>query len=131
MAKLSCILFIDDDEDDNFFHKLVVREIDPAQEVKIAESGFEALELIRNASVQPGLIFLDINMPKMNGWEFIEEYRKGGSNKETVIIMLTTSLNPADREHAEKIPEIRDFRTKPLNAAMLREIIARYFEGKD
>ncbi|MGZ3883910.1 MAG: response regulator [Bacteroidia bacterium] len=127
MKKLDCILFIDDDEDDNFFHRLVVKEVNGAEYVKIAESGFEALDFLKEKTRVPQLIFLDINMPKMNGWEFLEEYRKMGDNGEAVIIMLTTSLNPADKERSETIPEIREFKTKPLNAETLRQIIQQYF----
>jgi CheY-like chemotaxis protein len=128
MKKLDCILFIDDDEDDNFFHQVVVKEMDGAHHIQIAESGFEALDFIKNRAKIPDLIFLDINMPKMNGWEFLEEYRKLQRDHETIIIMLTTSLNPMDKERSEKIPEIKGFKTKPLDAEMLKEIMRQHFD---
>jgi CheY-like chemotaxis protein len=78
----------------------------------------------------PELIFLDINMPKMNGWEFIEEYSRLKLNGDgrTVIIMLTTSMNPLDLEKSKKSPHIAAFKTKPLNAEMLAEIYASFFQ---
>jgi len=68
----------------------------------------------------------------MNGWEFLDEYKKldASQKAEVVIIMLTTSLNPADKERAEKITEIRGFQTKPLTHEMLVEIVDRHFSGK-
>src|SRR5690349_10546394 len=98
--KLNCVMLIDDNEDDNFFHKIVLKETGIAEYIKVAESGFEALDFLKQENKIPELIFLDINMPKMNGWEFLEEYRKLNDEQKArvIIIMLTTSLNPADRK---------------------------------
>src|SRR5438105_4751671 len=115
MRKLSCILLIDDDDDDNFFHQIVAREADITDHVQVAENAFEALEYIKTGKPAPDLIFLDINMPKMNGWEFVDEYRKLNRIQNPVIIMLSTSLNPSDIEKSREIPEIKEFKTKPLS----------------
>ena len=69
-------MLIDDDDDDNFFHQMVLNEVDVANKVQVAESAFEALDYLREGKQIPELIFLDINMPKMNGWEFLNEYKK-------------------------------------------------------
>ncbi len=97
--KLDCIMLIDDNEDDNFYHQIVIRDMEITNEIKIAESGFEALEMLTKENDAPELIFLDINMPAMNGWEFLDEYNKLSDEQKAsvIIIMLTTSLNPADR----------------------------------
>ncbi len=122
-------MLIDDDDDDNFFHQMVLNEVDVANKVQVAESAFEALDYLREGKQIPELIFLDINMPKMNGWEFLNEYKKLDIHHKAkvVIIMLTTSLNPADEEKANTIPEINGFRSKPLDAKMLKEIIQEFF----
>jgi len=76
----------------------------------------------------PDIIFLDANMPKMNGWEFVEEYKKIASGKQKpVIIMLTTSLSPIDKERAAKVPEISGFETKPLSDQSFEKILTTYF----
>ncbi|MCE3258994.1 MAG: response regulator [Bacteroidetes bacterium] len=127
MKKLKCILLIDDDEDDNFFHHIAIKEANVTEKVVIAESGFKALELLRNNLVSPDLIFLDINMPKMNGWEFLEEYKKLDSSNSTArIIMLSTSVNPHDKERSRDFVQVMDFRTKPLDPQILTEISSHF-----
>jgi len=126
--KLNCILLIDDDEDDNFFHTLAAKESGVTYDIKVAENAVVALDYLKKANSMPQLIFIDINMPKMNGWEFVDEYKKLKlHHPDTVIIMLTTSLNPVDKEKSKFIPEIKDFMTKPLNAGKISEVFKNYF----
>jgi CheY-like chemotaxis protein len=65
----------------------------------------------------------------MNGWEFLDEYRKLSDKEKAqiIIIMLTTSLNPIDRKRAEKIQEINGFETKPLTIEILKNIFEKFF----
>lgn len=131
--KIPCVMLIDDDDDDNFFHQMVLKEVDVANRIEVAESGLEALDYLKNGREIPELIFLDINMPKMNGWEFLYEYKKLDIHHKAkvVIIMLTTSLNPADEEKANTIPEISGFRNKPLDNKMLKEIVHEFFRENE
>ena len=129
-TKLNCVLLIDDNEDDNEFHQIVINRMGITDNIQVAENGIEALKFLQTNEILPELIFLDINMPKMNGWEFLEEYKKLNLNKKQVIIlMLTTSVNPADMEKAKKIEEISGFKVKPLTTAMLTEIIEEHFKS--
>jgi CheY-like chemotaxis protein len=127
--KLSCVLLIDDNDADNEYHQIVIERAGIADNIRIAENGFEALAYLKSEDqVAPELIFLDINMPKMNGWEFLEEYKRLGiSKKQIIILMLTTSANPADLERAKKIEEVTGFKVKPLTKEMLAEIMKDYF----
>ena len=128
--KLNCILLVDDNDADNFFHKLVISELHVVDNIQVAETGLEAINYLKKENaIIPQLIFLDINMPRMNGWEFLEEYKNlaPAQKAEIVIIMLTTSVNPEDKEHAEKIKEVNGFETKPLTAEKLNGILAQYF----
>ena len=126
---LRSVMLIDDNEDDNFFHKIVLTEEGITDNVIVAESGFEALQYLSSGKEIPELIFLDINMPKMNGWEFLEEYETLEIPDKTsvVIIMLTTSLNPADKEKAAKIKTVHGFETKPLSKQILNTVIEKFF----
>jgi CheY-like chemotaxis protein len=128
--KLKCIMLIDDNEDDNYIHELILNEEHAAEHIVVTESGFDALEYLQTSKVIPDLIFLDINMPKMNGWEFLDEYNQTGLHKtsQVIIIMLTTSMNPADAEQARKNKIVSGFETKPLSHEMLRKIFLKYFE---
>ncbi|EMO53582.1 response regulator [Leptospira noguchii] len=131
--KLKCILLIDDNQDDNFFHERVIYKGNYAEKVITKQSGQEALLFLKNKSKNiepfPNLIFLDINMPGMNGWEFLEEYRKLDQELQTstLIIMLTTSDNPDDKNKFSQFGSSSDFKTKPLTNAMIDEILERYF----
>jgi len=127
--KLNCIMLIDDDEPTNFYNEHVITQSDICNSVKACQSGAEALEYLSNQDKEnhprPDLIFVDINMPAMNGWEFLEHYEKlPTTDKSSVIVMmLTTSLNPDDEKKAENYNLISGFKRKPLTEAMLKDIV--------
>ena len=129
-TKLNCILLIDDDEDDNYFHKMVIDEMNITEHVEVAFNGLEALDFLKNDNnPTPDLVFLDVNMPKMNGWEFLEEHKKLDEEHKAkiIVVMLTTSTNPEDKKRAEEYGEVTDFNSKPLTKEMLIVILERYF----
>ena len=93
--KLNCILLVDDDKATNFLHKKIIGNNDVSENILVALNGKEAMIIICNALIDndknntlPELVFLDINMPIMNGWEFMEEYQKliGSKNKSVGIL---------------------------------------------
>ncbi|MEO6329433.1 MAG: response regulator [Ginsengibacter sp.] len=130
--KLKSILLIDDDEPTNFFSSLLIEDADCTEHIQIADSGQRALGLLKSDVLPiPDLIFLDINMPAMDGWEFLEKYRQLPIDHQSkiVIIMLTTSLNPDDREKASKIKEISGFETKPLTSELIDKVLLKYFQS--
>ena len=131
--KLKSILLIDDDEPTNFFSSLLLEDANCTENIQIAESGQRALKLLNSDNVpSPDLIFLDINMPAMDGWEFLERYKQLPKEQQgkIVIIMLTTSLNPDDREKASKIKEISGFETKPLTPELIERVMTKYFKAE-
>lgn len=133
--KLNTVLLIDDDEPTTFMYRIVLEESGCTNKIQIAHGGDEALNFLRSEagnkyeSHYPDLIFLDINMPRMDGWEFLQQYKElnFGENINVVMIMLSTSLNPDDEIRAKCIPEISEFRHKPLTIGMIREIAGKYF----
>ena len=128
--KLSCILLVDDDYDDNLYHKIIIRKMEIAESIDEVNNGLEALEYITEREVPPELIFLDINMPKMNGWEFLDRYKDldAGQKAKTVIMMLSTSANPDEIQRAKEIEEVSGFQTKPLTPESMTEILQEHFE---
>lgn len=134
--QLDCILLIDDDEATNFIHEMVIKESLIAKKVIALESGQEALDYLLKLNQQnekmPDLIFLDINMPGMNGWEFLEKYRRLDEKKHNsvVMVMLTTSLNPDDAKKSESFESVKNFLHKPLSKAMLNGVIEKHFSEK-
>lgn len=129
--KLNCILLVDDDPDDNFFHQRIINKMDITLSIAVAKNGIEALEYLRKENqVIPELIFLDINMPKMNGWEFLDQYKLLDPKQKAriTIMMLTTSANPDDIERANAIEDVTGIKTKPLSVEMLTEILETHFQ---
>ncbi len=129
--KLSCILLVDDDPDDNFFHQRIIKKMNITDVIAVARNGIEALEYLRKEKqCIPELIFLDINMPMMNGWEFLEEYKTLDAKQKAriTIMMLTTSANPDDIKRANEIEDVTGIKTKPLSVEMLNEILAIHFQ---
>ncbi|AWV97999.1 response regulator [Arcticibacterium luteifluviistationis] len=127
---LESILLVDDDHITNFIHQKIIDNLKCAKHVKVAKNGLEAIDYLKqDSTVLPDLIFLDINMPKMNGWEFLEAYgnldNEGKEN--TVIIILTTSQNPDDFEKAKASPYVKVIENKPLTKDMISNIVTYYF----
>ncbi len=121
---------VDDEEASNFLNQIVIRQSKLASEVVAYQKAKDALDYISEQQKNgdsPDLVFLDINMPLMNGWEFVDEYAKIASNSNTKIIMLTSSINPNDQERAAKTDHISGFRSKPLTVEMLDEIVNDHF----
>jgi CheY-like chemotaxis protein len=131
--KLNCIVLIDDDEPTNFLHKLIIERYACTERIVVFQDAQMALEFLTDdtvgAYVQPDLILLDINMPGMNGWEFMESYAKLPNEQRghIVVMMLTTSLNPDDRKHADSIDGVTGFLSKPLTKKLLQEILEQHF----
>ena len=127
--QLSCVLLIDDNDDDNFYHRIVLKETGITERIEVAETGYEALKFLQNVQRIPELIFLDINMPRMNGWEFLECYKQLSLEEKdkAIIIMLTTSRNPADEKKAGSMPEVKGFESKPLTFEMVSKIVSEHF----
>jgi len=131
--KVKCIMLIDDNDDDNMFHERVIKKGNYADVIVTRQTGMAALEYLKDKqnheNEHPDLIFLDINMPGMNGWEFLEEYNQLDKELQSrmIIVMLTTSGNPDDKAKASAINTLSDFKTKPLTKEMLDEIINAHF----
>lgn len=114
------IMLIDDYESDLLFTRLMLERCDQHFEVLEYDSAQEALQYLQSHPVHGiSVILLDINMPGMNGFEFLEAYEHlaDGKQAEAVVIMLTSSPDPRDRARAETFGTVRGYITKPIDKA--------------
>jgi CheY-like chemotaxis protein len=124
--KITCI--IDDDEIYLFSVKKVIEVNKLSDKVLEFKNGQEALAFFNqyhnNDELLPDVIFLDINMPVMNGWEFIEEFRKIRQNisKAITVYVVSSSVDKTDVDKARSLPSVHDYLTKPITASQLKSI---------
>ena len=118
-------ILIDDDPIINLVHKKVIKNADCEAEVTVFGSGKSALNYFKtNTNSQGDIVLLDINMPEMNGFEFLDElikYKKIDWSLLNIFI-LTSSLNVKDREQAGKYPMLKGYLEKPLNIGNLMQL---------
>lgn len=126
-SALQCVMLIDDDPDDNFLHRLVIEDTGLNPEIVVAESGEKALRYFSGDAYfrKPDVIFLDINMPGMSGFDFLEKYKAlpARLNSGTKVVMLSTSSLPKDQQKASSIWENVYYRTKPLTEQIIEEVV--------
>lgn len=121
------ILLIDDDEINNFLNNKFLKRYNPEVKVDICISAITALEKL-NDEYNPNLILLDLNMPQINGWSFLDEFRK--KNKKIPVIILTSSIDPHDHIKSKRYEEVIDFIEKPLNTIKISRIFESILKEK-
>lgn len=127
-------MLIDDNEYDHFINSWVIKKADITKKIITFNSGKNALAYLNEINlknhIKPNLILLDINMPLMNGWEFLIEYEKLDVDikKNVVIMMLSTSLDFDDNLSAQRNELLSGFLHKPLTEKHLVKLLKIYFK---
>jgi response regulator RpfG family c-di-GMP phosphodiesterase len=121
-SSLQTVWFIDDDEINNMLSERMMKRVMPDAMVKSFLHAEDALEILKYKTENyPDAIFLDINMPCMNGWEFLDSLCV--LNISIDVYMLTSSIDSRDQDKASKYTQVNDFISKPLREERLRLII--------
>jgi CheY-like chemotaxis protein len=136
MQKLAKVLLVDDDSTTNFLNKQLLKRLDVAQELLVAQNGLEALRTLEQTcpelpeAASPILVLLDVNMPVMNGLDFLETYQQHplAQKCQLVVVMLTTSEHSRDLERIRAVPLAADILTKPLTREKVEAILHRHFQ---
>ncbi|SNS57109.1 Response regulator receiver domain-containing protein [Ekhidna lutea] len=130
MKKLKKVLLIDDDDIVNVINKTVIEHAGFADEIIVQTTVDAAIHVLSDGNNQtslPELIFLDVNMPEKNGWDFINEFLEiGFKDKEPKIIMLSSSINPKDKSRALETNIVVDFISKPISSEKLKVIASQF-----
>ena len=122
------VIIIDDDDVNNFLCKRIITLANFSNEISTfvtADSALSFLKLnLENEEALPEIIFLDINMPVKNGWDFLNEFQlfKGQLKKNIKIFMLSSSVYEEDMKKAESYSCVADYISKPLSVEILKKI---------
>jgi len=121
--KYNNVMLIDDNEIDNLINQKMIEAAAVAENIYTHTSAKSAIEFLKNIEsldvadkVLPEVIFLDIDMPLMDGFQFLDEFEKlgNGSKKKCKIVMLTSSINPQDFTRSKKYTSVKQYLNKPL-----------------
>lgn len=127
---LNQVLCVDDDPITLILYKKVIDKVNYSKEVKTLINGEEALEYFAYLKTEslvtpPELVLLDINMPQMDGWRFLDNYLKMGYNllfNATKFIILSSSIDPNDIDKSKQYPMVIDFISKPITKDILSNL---------
>ena len=128
MATYKSVMLIDDNEIDNIINEKIIEANSFAENILVFQTGQEALEFLNsnqdNESDLPEIVFLDINMPIMDGFQFLEDFEKFSEKvlEKCKIIMLSSSISPKDIDRAASSKYVKKYLNKPLNARYLEAI---------
>lgn len=127
--KIDVACVIDDDEFYVFGVKRMMQIVDFCKTVMVFENGEDALKylspIVRDSKALPDVILLDINMPIMNGWEFLDEFTKieTEESKKITIYLVSSSIATEDLEKAKKYESVSNYIVKPITADLLKSIM--------
>jgi CheY-like chemotaxis protein len=119
---IKSILLVDDDSDDSELFSEALMELDSSVKFQRAIDGCDALTQLEKNKMKPDIIFLDINMPKMDGWECLTKLKNIEEYKDIPVIMYSTSSHKKDIESAAKLGA-STFISKPESYKRLKEIL--------
>ncbi|HLP21406.1 MAG TPA: response regulator [Chitinophagales bacterium] len=119
------ILLVDDDAGVNYLNRFLLESAGIGAEIQVAQNGQEALDILEKDGVCPDVIFLDVNMPVMDGFEFLQELKQRTALYNTArIYVITSSLRETDRETALSFECVKGYLEKPLSEEMINKIFA-------
>ncbi len=127
MEKLDYLIFVDDDPFTNRFHEIILKRSGITSDFTFFQYPQKGLnhmkELLQDRQSLPDYLFLDLNMPDLDGWQFLDELQKEDGSENLSVIILTTSLDRQDAERANAYPMVKSFNIKPLTVDFLQSLI--------
>jgi CheY-like chemotaxis protein len=127
MNKIETACIIDDDPIFVFAAKRMMHLANFCESFMIFHNGKKALEslepLMRSGENLPEIILLDLNMPVMDGWQFLDQFVQIPTKKKTTIYIVTSSVDPEDLNRAKSYEAVTNYLVKPINIDTLTEIL--------
>lgn len=125
MQHIKSVLIVDDDPASSFLVHFLLKKLNKVDDITLKKNGKEALDFLAEVKGQrefPDLILLDINMPLMDGFEFMEHFLQLSLDKSVRVVLLSSSVSPKDRQAAENF-KINHFINKPITKEKLEHIL--------
>ena len=125
------VVVVDDDNVILFLHKKILQKAKFDESLYTFNSAKKALDFFDKLpdNAEPILLFLDINMPVMNGWDLLEVIHQVGFEKEVHVVMVTSSVDASDKEKAFSYSKVIDFVEKPLGELALQRIKLNFLQS--
>jgi len=135
-SECNSILVVDDNESDRMLAQFAIEDAGVTKKIFFSNDGEDALNFMKEYDLYkkkegdlypPNVVLLDINMPKMNGFEFLDQYEKLNADERyqsLIVLMLTSSHSDEDKARAEKYDAVKGFITKPITEERIAEIVA-------
>lgn len=121
---ISNILLVDDDSDDVSLFQEALNQVNADINFHSASNGLQALELLASRTLTPDVIFLDINMPEMNGWRCLSELKSSPTLKQVPVIMYSTSATKADEQKAASAGALAIYQ-KPERFQDIKQLLSK------
>ena len=131
MTTLKTLTLVDDDDIFVFLTTKIIEQTNLVDLIKVFGNGLDAINFLKenknNVDALPDIILLDLNMPIMNGWQFLEEYNKLNPTigKKITIYICSSSISPDDITRAKTISEVSDYIIKPITEDKLIDLIKK------
>ena len=131
MTTLKTLTIVDDDDIFVFLTTKIIEQTNLVDLIKVFGNGLDAINFLKenknNVDALPDIILLDLNMPIMNGWQFLEEYNKLNPTigKKITIYICSSSISPDDITRAKTISEVSDYIIKPITEDKLIDLIKK------
>ena|ERR1035437_4802680 len=129
MRPINLVTIIDDDEIVSFIERKIIEQTNLVNQIKVFSHGQEAIDFLKansiNADLLPEIILLDLNMPFMDGFQFLEEFIKlePRLERKITIYVVSSSVSPNDMNRIKSISEVTDYIIKPITKVLFEKIV--------
>ena len=130
MRKINNAWIIDDDKILTYVLQRIMGSVDSFENIEIFQNGKEAINQLsaakKNPEALPDIILLDLNMPVMDGWQFLDEFEKINLDKKISLYIVSSSIDVHDHNKAKNYKTVSDFLIKPIGKKQIEQMIESY-----